>query len=199
MRRLSAAGLGTRVSRDSDPVTVVISRLVRAGKEAAYEAWVHDVGLILTEFEGAEGVTVLPPGTAHSGPEWVLVLRFRDHAAMLRWKRSDLRARWIARLDDLTVDTGAWEEQSGLETWFTLGDRPTPTGPPPRWKQALLTTVGLVPLLLLSNAALTPLTRGWPGWARTVAVTPLLVALMTWAVMPAITRAAYGWLYPRSR
>ncbi|MFA9431710.1 antibiotic biosynthesis monooxygenase [Egicoccus sp. AB-alg2] len=183
----------------AEPVTVVISRLVRPGMEAAYEAWVHDIGLILTEFPGAEGITVLPPGTAHSGPEWVLVLRFRDYEAMVRWKRSDLRARWIARLDDLTVDTGAWEEQTGLETWFTLDGRPTPTGPPPRWKQAILTTLGLVPLLLASNALLAPLTAGWPGWLRTVVVTPFLVALMTWAVMPTITRAVYGWLYPGQR
>ncbi|MFA9443974.1 antibiotic biosynthesis monooxygenase [Egicoccus sp. AB-alg6-2] len=187
------------MTTDTDPVTVVISRLVRAGREAAYETWVHDVGLILAQFDGAEGVTVLPPGTAHSGPEWVLVLRFRDREAMMRWKRSDLRARWIERLDDLTIDTGAWEEQSGLETWFTLADRPTPAGPPPRWKQALLTTLGLVPLLLLSSVALGPVTRGWPAWLQTVVVTPVLVALMTWAVMPAVTRAAYRWLYPVGR
>lgn len=182
-----------------EPVTVVISRLVRPGMESAYESWVHDVGLILAEFPGAEGITVLPPGTAHSGPEWVLVLRFADYPAMVRWKRSDLRARWIARLDDLTVDTGAWEEQTGLETWFTLDGRPTPTGPPPRWKQAVLTTLGLVPLLLLSNLLLEPVTGGWPVWFRTVVVTPFLVALMTWVVMPTITRAVFAWLYPGQR
>jgi antibiotic biosynthesis monooxygenase (ABM) superfamily enzyme len=170
--------------------------MVRPGRESAYEAWVHDVGEILTDFDGAEGVTVLPPGTAHSGPEWVLVLRFRDYDAMVRWKRSNVRARWLQRLDDLTLDPGAWEEQTGLEAWFTLEGRPAPTGPPPRWKQFVLTSVGLVPLLLVSNALTAPLTTGWPGWLRTVVVTPALVALMTWAVMPMITRAAYGWLYP---
>jgi len=186
-------------SAGTDPVTVVISRLVRAGRQRDYEAWVHEVGELLAGFDGAEGFTVLPPGTAHSGPEWVLVLRFRDEASMHRWKASEVRARWIARLDDLTVDPGAWEEQSGLETWFTLEGRPTPTGPPPRWKQAVLTTLGLVPLLLVSNWALAPVTAGWAGWLRTVVVTPFLVVLMAWVVMPAITRATYRWLYPDLR
>jgi uncharacterized protein len=182
-----------------EPVTVVISRLVRPGREDDYGRWVHEVGQVLAGFDGAEGYAVLPPGVHHTGPEWILVLRFRDPDALHRWRRSPVRRGWIAQLDDLTIDPGAWEEQTGLETWFTLTDRPTPTGPPPRWKQAVLTTLGLVPLLLVADLVLGGVTAGWSGWVRTVLVTPVLVALMTWAIMPTITRASYRWLYPGAR
>jgi uncharacterized protein len=180
----------------SQPVTVVISRLVRPGREADYEAWIHEVADLLAGFDGSEGFTVLPPGQHHSGPEYVLVLRFQDYPAMRRWKRSPERAAWIARLPDLTIDTGAWQEQSGLETWFTLPGRVTPTGPPPRWKQALLTTLGLVPLLIVFDVLLRPVTAGLPVWLRIPLTTPFVVAAMAWLVMPGITRAAYRWLYP---
>ena len=180
----------------SGPVTVVISRLVRPGKQEAYEQWISEVSEVLGGFDGAEGVTVLRPGQHHSGPEYVLVLRFVDYDAMQRWKRSDPRRHWIAKLDDLTIDTGGWQEQSGLETWFTLPGRVTPAGPPPRWKQALLTTVGLVPLLVVADLLLQPVLGDLPAYARILITTPVLVALMTWPVMPAITRGAYAWLYP---
>lgn len=179
-----------------DAVTVVISRLVQPGREREYEAWIHEAAQLLTDVDGSEGFTVLPPGQHHTGPEYVLVLRFRDYEAMRQWKRSDARRAWIEKLPDLTVDTGAWQEQSGLETWFTLSDRPTPTGPPARWKQAVLTTVGLVPLLLLFDLLLRPLTGELPAWQRVPMTTPAVVAMMTWVVMPAITRLAYRWLYP---
>jgi uncharacterized protein len=182
--------------RGDDPVTVVISRLVRAGREDDYRRWLEEVGRALARFDGTEGYAVLPPGVHHTGSEWILVLRFRDPDAVRRWQGSPVRRRFLEQLDELTVDVGAWEEQTGLETWFTLTDRPTPAGPPPRWKQAVLTTVGLVPLLLIADLVVGRPTSGWPGWVRTVVVTPVLVALMAWVVMPAVTRVSYRWLYP---
>lgn len=186
-------------TQPAEPVTVVISRLVRPGREQDYEDWIRQVGDLLAGFEGSDGFTVLRPGEHHPGPEYVLVLRFDDEEAVQRWKRSEPRQRWIARLPELTIDTTAWEQQSGLETWFTLPGRAVPTGPPPRWKQALLTTFGLVPLLLVSDVTLGRLLGDLPAPLRIILITPLLVALMTWVLMPLITRAAYRWLYPGQR
>jgi antibiotic biosynthesis monooxygenase (ABM) superfamily enzyme len=185
--------------RGPEPVTVVISRLVRPGMEQAYEDWIHEAALLLQDLPGADGITVLPPGAQHSGPEYVLVLRFHDYAAMAAWKRSPERARWIARLPDLTVDPGEWQEQSGLETWFTVPGRVLPTGPPPRWKQAALTVVGLVPLLLLFDVLLRPVLGTLPALVRIPLTTPLVVVAMAWLVMPALTRLTYPWLYPGQR
>ena len=191
------AQVGPSVSSGSDePVTVVISRLVRPGYEQAYEDWIHEAARLLSDHEGFQGLTALPPGQHHTGPEHVLVLRFSDYESMRRWKRSEERRRWIAKLPELTVDVGAWQEQSGLETWFVLDRRATPTGPPPRWKQAVLTAVGLIPLLILIDLTVGRLLADLPVWARVLSTTPFAVAAMAWLVMPAITRLAWRWLYP---
>jgi uncharacterized protein len=187
---------GGAVTGSSDPVTVVISRVVRAGREREYEAWVASVGEILKDIEGSEGYTLLRP-THHGGPEYVLVLRFRDYPSLRSWKASPVRQAWIDKLSELTVDTVAWQEQSGLETWFTQPGLPPPTGPPPRWKQAVLTTLGLVPLLLVADILWKVMGVDLAAWARILTLTPVLVALMAWAVMPAITRVFYPWLYPQ--
>ena len=183
-------------SRADDPVTVVISREVRPGREADYEAWLEGISAEVARFPGHEGISILRPAD-HAFNEYVLVLRFVSYDDLGRWRGSPERRDWIDQLGAMTVDRGRWQEQTGLETWFTLPGRPVPTGPPPRWKQAILTTVGLVPLLWLSNATLGRAVGGvLPGWLATLLVTPLLVALMTWVVMPPITRGAYRWLYP---
>lgn len=179
-----------------EPVTVVISRLVRSGYERDYEDWIHEAARLLEHHDGFQGMTALPPGQHHSGPEHVLVLRFGDYASMRAWKRSEARRRWIGRLEELTVDVGAWQEQTGLETWFTLDSRATPTGPPPRWKQAVLTLVGLLPVLLVMELTVGRLLSGLPAWARILTTTPVVVAAMAWLVMPTITRVSYRWLYP---
>ena len=66
--------------------------------------------------------------------------------------------------------------------------------PPPRWKTFVLTFAGLYPLLLLALHFVAPLLAAWPMPLRTAAIAGGLVALMVFAVMPALTRAFAGWL-----
>jgi antibiotic biosynthesis monooxygenase (ABM) superfamily enzyme len=176
-------------------VTVVISRRVRSGRGPDYEAWVRDVIPVAERFAGFEGLSVLRPSRA-TPDEYALVMRFASYDDLRAWEHSDERRELLRRLRDLTVDEGAWQEQTGLETWFTLPGRPVPAGPPPRWKQAVLSTLALVPLLLVSNALIEDRLDVLGAVLRTVVVTPVLVAIMTWLLMPAVTRLAYRWLYP---
>ena len=71
--------------------------------------------------------------------------------------------------------------------------------PPPRRKMALVTLVAIYPLVLLSGYALEPALGWMPGPARALVTVALLVVLMTWVVMPWLTRRAYPWLYPETR
>ena len=80
-----------------------------------------------------------------------------------------------------------------------VSERPAPggprlDGPPKRWKVAVLTFVGLYPLLLVTLALLGPVVAPLPFPARTAAVAALLVPVMVYAVMPALTRLFRSWL-----
>ncbi|HEX7651980.1 MAG TPA: hypothetical protein VF607_00645, partial [Verrucomicrobiae bacterium] len=100
---------------------------------------------------------------------------------------------WNHHALELTEGAGRVEELCGLESWFT------PPGqtlqPLPRWKMALTTYLGVLPtvvgLNLLVGTSLNPL--GF--WGRNVVFNALVVALLTWAVMPLITRALHRWLH----
>ncbi len=176
------------------PVTTVIARHARAGREDEYEHWLEGIIDASSAFDGHQGVTVLrpPPG----GREYVLVVRWRDFESSRRWVNSDVRAGWLARLEPLAEEARV-EEQCGLETWFTL--RPGQSGgppAPPRYKMALVTFLAIYPLILGLTYSLFPLLAPLPTPLRPLIVSAILVPLMTWLVMPRMTRVFWRWLFP---
>jgi hypothetical protein len=86
----------------------------------------------------------------------------------------------------------------GLESWFTL---PTRSGvaPPPRYKMAILTWATIFPLITVIVVVSAPLLGSLPVVVRLAATTAVTVSLMTWVVMPRVTRLLHRWLYPDRR
>lgn len=65
---------------------------------------------------------------------------------------------------------------------------------PKRWKVAVLTFVGIYPLLLLTLGLLGPVVAPLPFPVRTAAIAGLLVPLMVFVVMPALAGLFRPWL-----
>jgi antibiotic biosynthesis monooxygenase (ABM) superfamily enzyme len=87
------------------------------------------------------------------------------------------------------------QRATGLETWFVLpGERAIV--PPPRWKMLLVSLMGSYPLVVLFSAFVLPWLEGWPLLARAAVLPIVLLGLMTYVVMPQLTRLLGGWLYP---
>jgi antibiotic biosynthesis monooxygenase (ABM) superfamily enzyme len=68
--------------------------------------------------------------------------------------------------------------------------------PPPRYKMALVTWIAIFPLITAIAAITGPLIKELPLALRLAITTGLTVPLMTWVVMPRVTRLLRGWLYP---
>jgi antibiotic biosynthesis monooxygenase (ABM) superfamily enzyme len=60
---------------------------------------------------------------------------------------------------------------------------------------ALVLFVVIYVILLLLNVLLSPFTGDWPYWLRTLLGVFLQVMLMTYLVMPRVTRLLKTWLY----
>ena len=67
---------------------------------------------------------------------------------------------------------------------------------PPRYKLALLTWAGAYAVITLILQLLGPTMAAWPLAARTFAISALMVAALTWLVIPTMTRLFRGWLIP---
>ena len=181
---------------DSAPVTVVVNRIVKPGREAEFERWLQAVSQVVAGFPGHLGMDVFRPPAGER--EYVFVYRFDTHQNLRRWSESRERMDWVARADAL-CDESHLQLITGLEHWFQMPKRHAPGAPqpPPRWKMALITWLAIFPLINVMNLVLAPLLGGLPAIVRTLVSTAILVPLMTWVVMPAMTRLFLRWLFPK--
>lgn len=173
-----------------EPVTVTVARRVAPGREHEFEDWYDGIIGAASRYTGFLGAGILRPNDV--GQDWHVVYRFADRQALERWEASPERAEWLRRADDFVEETGV-QRVSGLETWFAMPGRTAPA--PHRWKMALVTVTAIVPLVLLMNLFVLPLLEDWPLVLRTVVFAATLTALMTWVVMPRMTRLFRRFLY----
>lgn len=182
-----------------EPIAIVFRRRARAGREVEYERWLEGMQHETRGFPGYLGVhTVKPPPGRR---EYVSIMRFASMEALAAWERSEQRRTWLARLPaDCVEGEPEVRRAVGVETWFTADDV-IPAPQPVRWKMALvLATVVYVLILILGpivSAALSALGIEAPLEARLAISVAVEVSLMTWVIMPRVTRALEGWLYRR--
>jgi uncharacterized protein len=188
------APAGTRPAAD-DPVTVLYSRRVRPGREADFETWAHGIVAAARQFPGHLGASVLgAPGSR----EYHILFSFADRRSLRAWLESAERQRWLARLGDLLEADRGLQQLTGLETWFKLPGSNVPTmKPPPRWKMWLVSLVAVYPLVLAFQALLVPRMTRLPLPLRALLFPLVLLTLMTFVVMPMVTRLLRRWLGPR--
>jgi antibiotic biosynthesis monooxygenase (ABM) superfamily enzyme len=177
----------------SGPVTLVISRRVRPGGEAAFEAWARELQQASRGFPGYLGVGVLrpPPGRR----DYTFVIRFESPAAARAWD-AELRREHLPRAPAEALEADAdVRHVEGVEFWFSAPGE-LGAAQPVRWKMAIVLSFVVAALII----ALAPLTRriaGWPLPARALLVGAIQVVLMTYVVMPRVTRWLGRWVLPR--
>jgi antibiotic biosynthesis monooxygenase (ABM) superfamily enzyme len=64
----------------------------------------------------------------------------------------------------------------------------------PRARLALLTWAGAYAVILVVLAVGGPAMAGWPLALRALVLSGLMVAAMTWVIVPVMTRLFQGWL-----
>lgn len=182
---------------DAPVATVVLSRRIKAGKEAEFRAWIAGFNGVMATYPGHLSGQVVPP-VEGAQAEWVFVYTFDTPQNLRAWLESEDRRQWLEKAEPLVESQGPAQLISGLEQLFGLLP-PDVAPPPPVWKVAASVMVGLFPISLLNALFLAPLLKPLPLLPRTLVGTVLIVMLMTWVVMPGVTRLLKPWLYPGVR
>lgn len=186
-------GLGSPPEGTDGPVTTTVVRRVRPGHEPFYEQFLENIIAAASRFPGHLGVDVLRPESASAG-EYRVVYRFDTGEHLRAWLDSDERAAWLERAEPHVIGPMRTQFLTGLETWFTLPGRAGT--PPPPYKMALLTWITIFPLITVVIVVLDPLLERLALVPRLAVTTAVTVPIMTWLVMPRITRLLRAWLYP---
>ncbi|MBD2341195.1 antibiotic biosynthesis monooxygenase [Calothrix sp. FACHB-156] len=175
-------------------VTVVISQLVKPGCEKDYEAWMKEIIGAAKTYFGHLGTNVIRPQPG-GRPEYVIILRFNNYENLKVWMTSRDREYWLNQGKHLVQSEPHVQEICGLEAWFSLPGQPLKT--PPRYKMALLTWASVFVLINLLNTFLVPLIRGLPPLIISLVITVTMVLLLTYVVMPRVSRLFSKWLYAK--
>jgi uncharacterized protein len=179
---------------EDPPVTAVASRRVKRGREQEFEEWVSGILSEANKAQGYLGSEVLRPSDS-GDDEYRIVFRF-DHASNLHaWENSEERRRWLRKSRPLLREEENVRVLTGLETWFTL---PAKAGEPspPRYKMATVTWLAVFPVVTVIFSLFGQWLNMLPTLLRTLVFTVVMVPLMTYVIMPRMTRLFSFWLYP---
>lgn len=176
------------------PVTICVLRSAKPGKEKEFEQVISSMIASAMEFTGHLGTSTFRP-TDTDNPEYRIIFKFDRMSNLKRWEESDVRQRWLELVEPLSQGTGNVEKLTGLETWFTLPTKKAIV-PPPRYKMALITWLAIFCLINIINILFAPILNPLPPLIRTFLLTACLVSLMTYIVMPQMTKLFAKWLYP---
>jgi antibiotic biosynthesis monooxygenase (ABM) superfamily enzyme len=182
-------------NRFEEVVTLIVKHRVKAGFEAAYEAWLRNIVSVAGQREGHLGVDVIR-GKSGGLDLFTCVLRFCSTDAMQRWLDSPQRQALVDEAAPMLADGDQIEVNPVNEFWFApLAEAGSP---PPRWKQAVVTLLVILPHTLLVPLLWGPLLQLNAFLSNYVVATFLItltiVLSVVYVFMPLVTRLFAPWL-----
>ncbi|MCO6045040.1 antibiotic biosynthesis monooxygenase [Aeoliella sp. ICT_H6.2] len=170
-------------------VHIAITRRVRPGQEEAFESALREFARESLRFPGTTGVHLVGPVTGVDR-EYGILRSFANTQACDEFYDSEMFADWQRRSASWVEEGWVRRDLSGLEAFFRRGGLP-----PPRWKMAIVTWLGVFPTVLLWSTLLkSPLGWAHPYLASAITIA-LVVATLTWGVMPVLTKSLSRWLH----
>jgi hypothetical protein len=190
-------------SKNNGPVTVIVTRKAKKEKIKEFEEWMDGIIHEAMKFEGHMGVNVIRPTDVLSNPEYVIIFRFSTYENLTKWEKSEIRNEWLKKSMDVTEGEPIVEKQTGLEFWFTprsgtetknYGANASVASIPPRYKMAIVLTGIIFVLINTLIPQIRQATIGFPVLLSTLVGVAIMVMLMTYVIMPSVTRLLGPWL-----
>lgn len=178
-------------------VTTVVTRHVKADRVDDYEDWLRRLLADAATLPGYLGADVHRPPTGAATPTFTSVFRFARLDDLRAFETSDLRRRYLDEVVDLVEADPVWCTQTGLELWFAAPPG-TVVPQPVRWRMALLLGTVVYLLVLVFGAVAGAVIPDWPGPLRLAAVIAVEITLMTYVLLPWLTRRLARWIYPKT-
>jgi antibiotic biosynthesis monooxygenase (ABM) superfamily enzyme len=176
-------------------VHVAVTRQVRPGHEESFEEALREFARESLRVPGTTGVHLIAPVPGTEGCEYGILRSFESEEASRCFYESELFSNWQEQISEMVVGAPVRRRLHGLEAFF----RDTHHAPPPRWKMAVITWMGVFPSVLLLSSLLPKVLSCLPHLAVIAIVNVFVVVTLAWGVMPLLTRVFAGWLHHRTK
>jgi antibiotic biosynthesis monooxygenase (ABM) superfamily enzyme len=174
------------------PIHIAITRRVKPGCEADFQQALREFIQSSFSDKGVLGAGMLVPPPNSDVREYGILRTFANEQERDAFYISPMFKAFDERVKPLTEGGPLHRQLTGLEAWFR-----SPQNPPPRWKMAIATYLGVVPVIMGLSLTIGPVVRSWNFILNNLVFNACVVALLTWVVMPFITRILHRWLHSK--
>ena len=192
-------------TKHSNPVTVIVKRIAKKDKIKEFEEWLSGISKEVSRQEGSMGIDIIKPTpniSNKSKPEYVIIFRFNTYENLDKWEKSPIRHEWLQKGRKLAESDYDVQKMTGLEFWFTpyFKDESSPMiplQPPPRYKMVIVTipVISILILTLVPQIHFLTEMLSIPFPIRLVIALTITVLLMTYVIMPLLTKLLKPWLF----
>lgn len=131
--------------------------------------------------------------------EFLFIVTFDTEERLSNWQKSPEVCEWEHEATALFIEGPRRDTFRGAEIWCVLNDSAQAVDPPPKYKLAIMSWLGIFPLVSLFLGIGGPYLNRMTFWPRVIVLTVVIVALMTYVVTPWLKRRLEGWLQSGSR
>jgi antibiotic biosynthesis monooxygenase (ABM) superfamily enzyme len=163
-------------------------------------AWIRAGFTLAERFPGFLGAGWVRDST--TSEDWHTLYRFDSPASLADWEASEQRAWWLRSAQGL-VEESRKERRTGIEGWFDepqeqdVEDLRPREQAPPRWKQMVMIWFAFFPLSLLASWVFGRVAPEMALLPRVLLSTVAMTPIMTYVVLPQLTRRLEWWLHGR--
>ena len=179
-------------------VTSIISVVVKPEYLVEYEQWLEKINARVSMSTGFFSVDVIKPKN-HRQPEYVIILKFNSYQNLQEWTDSMEYKKLINEAKIFQIHIDKDQQTQGMEMWFARSDNQRYYPKPKYYKQVLMGVMVVYPLSTAIRVVVSPYIENLPEAIGTFIIILIMSSLMTWPVMPYLTRLLNGWLYPKPK
>ncbi len=176
----------------SDPITLAVTDHVPTAAKARYEVLVEELHRL---FEAQNGF-LSADTVRHSRPhqiEYTVLSRWSDETAVTLWRQNPTIRGKLDQIKAITGGPAQHVQAIGLGMWVDHAEGTAPQLPP-AWKRTAMSVVAVYPMLILLMMVSSPIIGGLPQLLQVLMIVIVLSALLTWPIMPWLSKVLRPWL-----
>jgi hypothetical protein len=187
-----------------DHASLVIEHTVPTGRGLSFRVWHAKLTRSAKKFKGYIRTDLYAPIRVQSsqGMKWYSIIHFDKPEHLEQWIRSRERESVIGSGSEIFSSYRFMSFATGLEGWFSQVEGSEKLGSgPPAWKQNLAVVLGLYPVVMVQTLLVNSLgfMEEWSLPNSMIVNNLISSSILTWAVMPWVSRLMRFWLLPASQ